>query len=111
MKFKRNLKGRIEIFWDEVFIVRNTVKTGQSWRSAVICRKRSAFEMQFNLVVAPIFLKTYVQDHGESSSRLLEKKDLIIVHGGDLVSGFVNRGFVSKFHIFVDSNSYHYCIF
>ena len=30
--------------------------------------------MQFNLVVAPIFLKTYVQDHGESSSQLLEKR-------------------------------------
>ena len=53
--------------------------------------------MQFNLVVAPIFLKTYVQDHGESSSRLLEKKDLIIVHGGDLVSGFVNRGLSLSF--------------
>ena len=53
--------------------------------------------MQFNLVVAPIFLKTCVQDHGESSSRLLEKKDLIIVHGGDLVSGFVNRGLSLSF--------------
>ena len=29
-------------------MVRNTVKTGHSWCSAVICGKRSAFEMQFS---------------------------------------------------------------
>jgi len=34
-------KSVIEIFWDEDFMVRNTVKKGQSWCSAVICRRRS----------------------------------------------------------------------
>ena len=51
-------------------MVRNTVKNGQSWCSAVICRKRSAFDMQFHLIVVSIFLK----DHGDSSSRLLERR-------------------------------------
>ena len=55
-------------------MVRNTVKNGQSWCSAVICRKRSAFDMQFHLVVVSIFLKTGVKDHGDSSSRLLERR-------------------------------------
>ena len=32
-------------------MVRNTVKNGQSWCSAVICSKRSAFDMQFHLIV------------------------------------------------------------
>ena len=36
-----------EIFWDEGFIARNTVKTGQHLCSAVTFRKRSAIEMQF----------------------------------------------------------------
>ena len=36
-----------EIFWDEVFMVRNTVKTGQYLCSAVTFRKRSAFEIAF----------------------------------------------------------------
>ena len=39
------------MFWDEVFMVRNTVTTGQSLCSAVICRNRSAFEMQFHFIV------------------------------------------------------------
>ena len=64
----------IAIFWDEVFIVINTVKNGQSWRMAVICRKRSPFNTQFYLVVVSIFLKTYAKDHGDSSSRLLERR-------------------------------------
>ena len=34
-------KSVIEIFWDEDFMVRNMVKKGQSWCSAVICRRRS----------------------------------------------------------------------
>ena len=33
---------------------------------------RSVFEMQF-LIVVSIFLKTRVKDHGDSSSRLLER--------------------------------------
>ena len=37
----------IEIFWDEVFMVRNTLKIRQSWCSAIISGKRSAFEVQF----------------------------------------------------------------
>ena len=50
-------------------MVRNTVKNGQSWCSAVICRKRSAFDMQFHLIVVSIFLKTWVKDHGDSSGQ------------------------------------------
>ena len=68
-------KNVIEIFWDEVSMVRNTctVKNGKSWCLAVICRKRSAFDVQFHLIVVSIFLKTCVKDHGDSSSRLLER--------------------------------------
>ena len=33
-------------------MVRNTVKDGQSWCSAIICRKRSAFDMQWLVVVS-----------------------------------------------------------
>ena len=55
-------------------MVRNTVKNGQSLFSAVICRKRSAFDMQFHLILVSIFLKTCVKDHGDSSSQLLETK-------------------------------------
>ena len=54
-------------------MVRNTVKTGQSTCSAVICRKRSAFQMQFHLKVVSIRLKSRVKDHGNSFSRLLDK--------------------------------------
>ena len=53
----------IEIFWDKGFVVRNTVKNEQSLCSAVICRKRSAFDMQFHLIVVSLFLKTCVKDH------------------------------------------------
>ena len=41
-------------------MVRNTVKNGQSWCSAVNCRKRSAFDMQFHLIVVSIFFKKRV---------------------------------------------------
>ena len=44
---------------------KNTVKTEQSWSSAVICRKRGPFETQFHLIVASNFLKTCVKDHGD----------------------------------------------
>ena len=44
----------IKIFLDEAFEVRNTVKTGKSGCSAVICRKRSPFDMQFHLIVVSI---------------------------------------------------------
>ena len=67
-------KTVIEIFWDKVFMVRNTVKNGQSWCLAVVCRKRSAFDMQIHLIVVSIFLKTCVKDHGDSSTRLLERR-------------------------------------
>ena len=46
-------------------MVRNTVKDGQSLCSAVICRKRGAFDMQFHLIVVSIFLKTFVKDLGD----------------------------------------------
>ena len=49
-------------------MVRNTVKNGESGCSAVICKKRSAFDMQTHLIVVLIFLKTCEKDHGDSSS-------------------------------------------
>ena len=64
----------IEIFWDEVFIVRNALKNGQYWCLAVICRKLSALDIQFHLIVVSILLKACVKDHGDSSSRLLERR-------------------------------------
>ena len=72
-------------------MVRNTVKNGQSWCSAVICRKRSAFDMQFHLIVVSIFLKTCVKDHGDTSSQLFaRKKYLISMYRDALVSSNVN---------------------
>ena len=35
---------------------------------------RSAFDMQFHRIVVSIFLKTCVEDHGDSSSRLQERR-------------------------------------
>ena len=67
-------KSVIEIFWNEVFMVRNTVKNWQSRYSTVICTKRSAFDVQFYLMVVSNFLKTWVKDHGDISSRLLERR-------------------------------------
>ena len=73
VKFKSGIcESFIEIFWDKVFMVRNAVKNRQSWCLAVICRKQSAFVLQFYLIVVSIFLKTCVKDHGDSSSQLLE---------------------------------------
>ena len=63
----------IEIFWDEVFMVRKTVKNGQPWCLAVNCRKRSDFDVQFHLIAVSIFLKMCVKDHGDSSSLLLQR--------------------------------------
>ena len=80
----------IEMLWNEVFMVRNTVKNGQSWCLAVICRKQSAFDMLFYLTVVSIFLKTCVKDHEDSSSRLLERRIwLVCIEALLLVGGFV----------------------
>ena len=84
----------IEIFWNEVFMVWNVVKSGQSWRSTVMepglyLWKRSAIPTHscFNLFLK----KESVKDHGDSFSRLLvRKKDLISIYWGALVSGFSN---------------------
>ena len=57
-------KSVIVIFWDKVFIVRNTVKNGQYCCLAVICWKWSAFNKKFHLIVVSIFLKACVKDHG-----------------------------------------------
>ena len=54
-------------------MVSNTVKM-DNLDVAVICRKRSAFDMQFYLIVVSIFLKTCVKDHGDSSCRLLKRR-------------------------------------
>ena len=43
----------MKFLWIEI----RYVKTGQSWCSALICRKWSAFEMQFRLIVVSIFLR------------------------------------------------------
>ena len=48
------------------------VKNWQSWCSTVICTKRSAFDIQFRLIVVSIFLKTFVKDHGENLSSSLK---------------------------------------
>ena len=64
-----------------IFKARNTVKTWHlSWCSAVIYRKhwQSAFELKFRLIVFLFFLKTWVKDHGNSFSRLLEKRIWIV---------------------------------
>ena len=84
----------IEIFWNEVFMVWNVVKSGQSWRSTVMepglyLWKRSAIPIHscFNLFLK----KESVKDHGDGFSRLLvRKKDLISIYWGALVSGFSN---------------------
>ena len=55
-------------------MVRNTIEIDQSGCSAVICRKRSVFDMQFDLIVVSILLKGFVKDHGDRSSRLLERR-------------------------------------
>ena len=57
---------------------------------AVICRKRSAFDMQFNLIVVLIYLKTCVKERGDSSAPIARTMDLISMCHGALVSGFVN---------------------
>ena len=84
MKFKRERERErererasvyyVEVFLGEVFMVRNTVNTEKFGCSAVICRKQSALKMQFLLIELSIFLKTCVKDHGDCSSRLLEKE-------------------------------------
>ena len=49
------------------------------------------FDIQFHFIVVPIFLKTSIKDDGDGSTRLLERiKDLISMHLGALVRGFVN---------------------
>ena len=58
LQYPPRCKSVIEIFWDKVFMVRNTVKNGQSWCSTLICRKRSAFDKQFHLMAVSIFFKT-----------------------------------------------------
>ena len=55
-------------------MVRNTVKNRESWCSAVICRERSAFDMQFHLRVVSIFLKACVKDQGDSFRREFSNK-------------------------------------
>ena len=73
---ERFFSSTLEIFWKEVFIIRNTVRKGKSWCLAIICRKWSAFDMQFHLIVVLLFLKTCVKDdRGDSSAWLLESKE------------------------------------
>ena len=69
---------------------RNTVQNGQSWCSAVICRKRSAFDMQFHLIVVSIFLKTGLKDQGVSSGRLPERRICLVCIEALLLAFFFN---------------------
>ena len=64
-------KSVIKIFWN---LLLETVKYWQYCCLAVICRKWSAFDMQFHLRVVSILLKTCVKDHVDGSSRLLERR-------------------------------------
>ena len=56
---------------------------------AVICRKRSAFEMQFHITEVSMFSKTCVKNH-EYLSSIARQKDLNSMYRDALVSGFVN---------------------
>ena len=61
----KSIRALSRYFGMKVFMVRNiTVKIGQSWYLAVICRKWSAlpFEMQFQLIASSVFLKTCVKE-------------------------------------------------
>ena len=46
--------------------------------------------MQFHLIVVSIFLKTCVKDHGDSFSRLLERRVLLVCIEALLLAVFVN---------------------
>ena len=83
---KRDLWERYRDILGWSFYGGNTVKNRQSWCSALICRKRSAFEMQFRLIVVSICLITYVKDHGDSSSRLLERRIWLVRIGALLLA-------------------------
>ena len=87
MHFKQNLLDR---YRDILFMVRDIVKTGQSWCSVIICRKQSTFEGQFLLILVSIFWKTCVKDHRESFSRFLERRIWLVCITALLVSSFVN---------------------
>ena len=78
----------IEIFWDKVLMVRNTVKKGESWCLAVICRKWSTFNMQLQLIVVSIFLKRVwnIMEITELQP-IARKKVLISMYRGALVCG------------------------
>ena len=74
---------------EKVFIIENTVRKGKSWCLAVICRKRSAFDLQFHTSYSSF---SHVWKIVEIA--LLDcynrKKDLISMYPGTLVSGFPN---------------------
>ena len=56
-------------------MVGNTVKTCSHFDvQAVICRKRSAFEMQFHITEVSMFSKTCVKNHEDTSCRLLDRR-------------------------------------
>ena len=69
----------IEIVWNEVFMVRNAVKLDNLDIRPLVCRKRSAFEMHFHLIVV-FFVANFV-----------------------IASLF--KGIVSKFHFHVNSSN------
>ena len=73
VKFKRKSIRALSRYIGRTYLWLETVKNGQYCCLAVICRKWSAFDIQFHLIVVSIFLKTCVKDHGDSFSRLLER--------------------------------------
>ena len=57
VKFEQNLWDPNRDIWDEVFMIANTVKTGQSFCLTVICSKRSALEMKIYFIVVSVSSK------------------------------------------------------
>ena len=55
-------------------MVRNTLKMDNLDVRPLSVKRRSAFDMQFHLTVFSIFLKTWVKDHGDHFSRLIERR-------------------------------------
>ena len=54
-------------------MVRNAVKMVKlDFRPLSV--EKTAFDLQFHLIAVSIFLKTCVKDHGDSFSRLLERR-------------------------------------
>ena len=78
----------MKIFWDEVFVVRNSIFSIQY--SAVIFRKRSDFEMQFCLIVLSFTFKlnVFLKIMGMALYARKKKGPDAIIHSGAFVGVF-----------------------